>query len=255
MIMAEKIEKTNLTDIIKQMNVYQRISAVSTEVGKVKMGLDVSTGFGTNTYKASSINDVVDALTPLLGKYRLIVLPAEKEILMQEQIEKKNSKGQSVLQFFIRMKAIYRVINIDNPAEFVETVGYGDGIDTGDKAFGKSLTYARKVALIDVFNLSRGDDPDAEASPQEGYERVQKQAPKPKQEPKQEFNQSAMAVEHSTLIGELRALNIDVHEDTVANYIKEKAQVKSIDGGYLLTDLPAMSRVIAVMKAIIQSKK
>lgn len=238
-------EKVNPLDAIKQMNVYQRINAVSSEIGRVKMTLDVSTGYGNSSYKAVSINDVVDSLTPLLGKYRLAVIPAEKELLAQEQIERKTKNG-STTQFFIRMKAKYKVINIDNPAEFVETVGYGDGIDTGDKATGKAVTYCRKYALIDVFNLSKGDDPDVEASPQEGYEKVT---------PKQEYNQSAMAVEYTTLTGELRKLNVDIHDEKVAAYIKEKAQVNNLDGGYLLTDLPAMARVIAVMKAIIQSKK
>jgi hypothetical protein len=56
------------------------------------------------------------------------------------------------------------VVNIDKPNESIMSVGYGDGIDSGDKATGKATTYARKYALIDLFNLSKGDDPDKEAS-------------------------------------------------------------------------------------------
>lgn len=155
-------------EAVKAMNIYQRISAVSAEVGKVAMTLNVSTGNGS--YKAISINDVVDSLIPVLTKYRLAILPGEKEIIEQEQI-KTTSKYGDKTQFYIRLKATYTVVNIDNPDEKVSAVGFGDGIDSGDKATGKANTYARKYALIDLFNLSKGDDPDREASQE--YQKIE----------------------------------------------------------------------------------
>jgi hypothetical protein len=62
-------------------------------------------------------------------------------------------------------------VNIDKPEEKISAVEFGDGIDSGDKATGKANTYARKYALIDLFNLSKGDDPDREASQE--YQKIE----------------------------------------------------------------------------------
>lgn len=230
----------NFLDVVSKMNIYQKIGAVSYEVGRVQMSLNVDTGQG-KSYKAISINDVVDALIPLIGKYRLVILPGEKELLREEQIETSYKNGGKKTNFFVRMKSTYKVVNIDNPAEVVEAVGYGDGIDSSDKATGKALTYGRKYALIDLFNLSKGDDPDKEAS-EEGYTQPV-------------FNQSEMAVEFSKLVRELMNVGVDIHDETVSAYIKEKAEVNTVESGYLLTDLPGMARVIAVMKAVLDKRK
>lgn len=227
-------------EAIKAMNIYQRIGAVSYEIGRVQMSLNVDTGQG-KSYKAISINDVVDALIPLIGKYRLVILPGEKELRTEEQIETSYKNGGKKTNFFVRMKSTYKVVNIDNPAEFVEAVGYGDGIDSGDKATGKALTYGRKYALIDLFNLSKGDDPDKEAS-EEGFTQPV-------------YNQSQMAVEFSTLTRELLNIGVNFRDETVAKFIMDTAKVNTIDSGMLLTDLPGMARVIAVMKGILNKKK
>ena len=69
----------------------------------------------------------------------------------------------------MRIETTYRFVNLDNPSEYIETTVYGDGLDTGDKAPGKAMTYADKYALMKAYKLSTGDDPDKEASPEKGY--------------------------------------------------------------------------------------
>jgi len=160
-LMNEAADAIEAKEVIKNMSVWEKVFAVTAEIGKVQMTLDVDTGKGS--YKAISINDVVDSLIPLMTKYRLIAVPLEKEIVEQEQITTTNKYGERT-QFYVRMRANYAVVNIDKPEERITACGYGDGIDSGDKATGKAITYARKYALIDIFNLSKGDDPDREAS-------------------------------------------------------------------------------------------
>ena len=152
----------------EEMNIYQRIHAITAEIGKVQQSLDVATKVDKNgntlkSYKAISINDVVDAALPLLEKYRVIVYPIEKKIVKDEQIVTTSTYGERT-NFFVRMEIKYRFVNIDKPEEFIEVTGFGDGIDSGDKANGKANTYARKYALIDALNISKGDDPDVEKS-------------------------------------------------------------------------------------------
>lgn len=159
---ADELERFgNYENDIRSMSVWEKVHAVSSNIGRVQMSLDVDTG--KSSYKAVSINDVVDTLQPHLEHYRLVVVPCEKEIIEQAQITTTTKYGEKQ-QFYVRMKASYAIVNVDKPSEVVVSHGYGDGIDSGDKATGKATTYARKMCLIDAFNLSKGDDPDREAS-------------------------------------------------------------------------------------------
>ena len=65
-------------------------------------------------------------------------------------------------------------INADNKIEKAILVG----LDTGDKAPGKAMTYADKYALMKAYKLSTGDDPDKDASPEDGYKKVERKASK-----------------------------------------------------------------------------
>lgn len=161
------MEKEQIESIVKA-NIYQRIHAITAELGKVQQTLNVATKTDKNgrvlsSYKAVSINDVVDSALPLLEKYRVVVYPVTKEIIRDEQITTTTNYGEKT-NFFVRMKCTYRFVNIDKPEEYIDVIGYGDGIDSGDKANGKANTYARKYALIDALNISKGDDPDVKAS-------------------------------------------------------------------------------------------
>lgn len=153
---------------IEAMNIYQRVHAISSEIGKVSQSLSITTKTDKNgkpvaSYKAISINDVVDSALPLLTKYRVMVYPVDKEIIDAQQITTTTQYGEKT-NFFVRMKCTYRFVNIDKPDEYFDVIGYGDGIDSGDKSNGKANTYARKYCLIDALNLSKGEDPDEKLS-------------------------------------------------------------------------------------------
>lgn len=53
-----------------------------------------------------------------------------------------------------------RFVNIDEPAEFVDVVGAGYGVDEQDKGVGKAISYAVKYCLLKALGLETGDDPD-----------------------------------------------------------------------------------------------
>ena len=91
-----------------------------------------------------------------------------KETEYNGQVTKTNS-------LYMRVETIYRFINIDNKDEFIDIKAYGDGIDTGDKAPGKATTYADKYALMKAYKISTGDDPDKDASPEQGYKKETKE--------------------------------------------------------------------------------
>ena len=154
---------------IKKLNIYEKLSLIENEIGVVEKCLNVSMGKGS--YKAVSERDVLDAIKPIEQKYRVYSYPCDTEIINNEVLEKNNNYGTTTSQF-LRLKRVYRFVNIDKPDEYVDVVSYGDGIDTGDKAPGKAMTYADKYALMKAYKLSTGDDPDKDASPQEGYRKA-----------------------------------------------------------------------------------
>jgi hypothetical protein len=64
----------------------------------------------------------------------------------------------------MRVKTVYRFVDIDKPDDFIDITTYGDGIDSGDKAPGKAMTYGDKYALLKAYKIITGDDPDQTAS-------------------------------------------------------------------------------------------
>ena len=156
------------------MNIYEKLNEIINELGIVEKNLNVSTGKG-GSYKAVSEKDVLDAIKPIEYKYKIYSYPLNREVIADEQLEKistYNGKETKTISQFMRIKTTYRFVNIEKPEEFIDIVSYGDGIDTGDKAPGKAMTYSDKYALMKCYKVSTGDDPDKDAS--ENYNNAQK---------------------------------------------------------------------------------
>lgn len=187
--MSESKEKKVAEDIdIKSLNIYEKMSRITSELKVVEKGLDVKIN-NSASYKAVSERDVLDKVKPLEAKYRVFSYPFSRIITAEDKLLKRNENYGKVTEttsFFMRIETVYRFVNIDKPEEYVEINTYGDGIDTGDKAPGKAMTYADKYALMKAYKMSTGDDPDKDPSPEEGYKGKSKneQKPEPKAEPK-----------------------------------------------------------------------
>lgn len=153
----------------KDMNIYQKLHCITAEMQTVAKNLEIATrtdknGKVTRSYKAVSERDILDSVKPLEAKYRVKSYPHERLIIDSGFLENTDYNGNVKKSFYLRVQVTYRFVNIDNPSEYVETVAYGDGIDTGDKATGKAMTYADKYALMKMYQISTGDDPDQQAS-------------------------------------------------------------------------------------------
>lgn len=175
------MEKELTIEEIKKLNIYEKMSLITDEIGVIEKGLKVQIN-KSSSYKAVSERDVLDAVKPIEKKYRVYSYPSKRDLIDRDTLVKTTDYG-TTNTLFMRIETTYRFVNIDNPNEFVETIVYGDGLDTGDKAPGKAMTYADKYALMKAYKLSTGDDPDKEASPEKGYSKAEKEEPKatPKQ--------------------------------------------------------------------------
>lgn len=198
----EQVKKTPVKQELKQLNIYERLLLISTELQTVAKNLEVSMGSGK--YKAVGEADVLRAVKPLELKHRVYSYPVEREIIESGTLESQDYKGNVKKQLFERIQVVYRFINIDNTKEFVDITSYGDGIDSGDKSVGKAMTYADKYALLKAYKMVTGDDPDQEAS-NDLKSTATKKAPL-----------------DQVLLNEAQTLNIDL--GNVAKYLK-----KSVD--------------------------
>ena len=167
---------------IKKLNIYEKMSFITEEMGVVEKNLKVQVN-KTNSYQAVSERDILDNVKPLEKKYRVYSFPVDRKIIDNDILTKEveyNGEITKTNTIYMRLEITYRFINIDNPTEYIDIKTYGDGLDTGDKAPGKAMTYGDKYALMKGYKISTGDDPDKDPSPESGYKKDEVKA-SPKQ--------------------------------------------------------------------------
>ena len=153
---------------MSELNIYQRLSKITEELGVVAKNLSVGTG--RSSYKAVGEADILNAVKPLEIKHGVYSFPLDRELVSQEILQgekpgyKKDDPVVKTLKFFMRLKTTYRFVNIDKPSEFVDQVSYGDGVDSLDKSPGKAMTYSDKYSLMKAYKIMTGDDPDQKHS-------------------------------------------------------------------------------------------
>ena len=149
------------------MNIFEKLSAISTELMTVAKNLEV--GVGQNKYKAVGEADVLRAVKPLEAKYKVYSYPFSRTIIESgtienEGIDYKTKEKVVKKNLFERIEVVYRFVNVEDPKEYVDITSYGDGIDSQDKSVGKAMTYADKYALLKAYKIVTGEDPDQEPS-------------------------------------------------------------------------------------------
>lgn len=162
------------------MNIYQRIDAITAELEVVAKNLTVQ-ATKTSSYKAVGERDIIDAVKPLEHKYGVVSYPVSREILDDMTLESESEYIGIVTKrttFYIKIRTKYRFVNIEKPEEYIETETISDGIDSGDKGGGKAMTYGDKYALMKVYKISTGEDPDQKASEPTEYSKPTEKATK-----------------------------------------------------------------------------
>lgn len=206
---------------IKKLNIFEKLSLITEEIGTVAKGLEVQVNKKAS-YKAVSERDILDAVKPIEQKYRVYSYPLEREIVDRAILEKETDYGKTNT-LFMRLEIIYRFVNIDKPTEYIDITTYGDGLDTGDKAPGKAMTYGDKYALMKAYKISTGDDPDKEASPEKGYSKTITENKAPEGNTSEPTQKKTPGIT-SNQLNALSKLN-----DTNKAKIYEKYKVKSLE--------------------------
>ena len=135
--------------------VYAAIAAVMAELGKEGIGKDRRND--QQGYKFRGIDDVYNALAPVLAQHDLIVIP---RVLSREQVERKNSKGNAL--FYVTCQVEFTLIcSVDGSS--IQAVTYGEAMDSGDKATNKAMSAAYKYMAMQTFCIPTEGDNDADA--------------------------------------------------------------------------------------------
>ena len=191
------------------MNIFQKLAAITADMQTVAKNLSIDTGNG-KSYKAVSERDVLDTVKPLEAKHGVYSYPVNRETLESERLETETKYGVKT-SFYTRIKTVYRFVNMDDPTDYIETVVFSVGLDSGDKGDGKAMTYGDKYALLKAYKISTGDDPDQQASVDTVYRK-----PSEEQERRRILNDIYnMDITRKELDGFIQSRNPNLDADTV----------------------------------------
>lgn len=226
---------------VSQMNIYQKIMMVSSESGNIEKRLEIATktdknGKTLSSYKAASFWDIVDAIKPYLTLYHIAIIPEQdatcgKNVVSDDIVTRSTNYGDREERRVI-MWSTLRIVNTDDPHEYILSAGIGEGRDSGDKAYNKASTNSKKNATIDAFNLSIGDDPDKDASLEYYQTSENKQAYK-KDQKKDAKADMQISPELVTAINDerrqLESYGTNVRGEAFIEYLKKKTGFETSD--------------------------
>lgn len=138
------------------MKVYKAINAVQADLARD--GITKERRNQQQGYNFRGIDDVYNALAPLLAKHGLCVLP---RILSRDCVERQTQKG-GVL-FYVTVEAEFDFVSSEDGSKHTVRT-YGEAMDSGDKATNKAMSAAYKYAAFQAFAIPTEGDNDADAA-------------------------------------------------------------------------------------------
>ena len=133
----------------KDMNLYQRIIAVRQKVDYIQKDKSVSTGGGS--YKAVTHDAVTGILRQYLNDYGIVCIPNLVS-------SKAHDRVGDAKQFRYDATYSFQFVNADKPDESLSITIESHAMDNADKAPGKALSYAKKYAVLKLFEIETGED-------------------------------------------------------------------------------------------------
>lgn len=136
------------------MNLLQRINEVRKSIDYIKKDKAVSTGGGS--YQAVTHDQVTAMVRDHMVKHGIVSYPILVECISQPK--EVNANMETAKQF--RYEATYDIVfaNIDEPSDLITLRINAHAMDNADKAPGKALSYAKKYAVLKLFEIETGED-------------------------------------------------------------------------------------------------
>lgn len=135
--------------------VYAAIAAVMLEMSQV--GISKDRRNQQQGYNFRGIDDAYAALSPVLAKNKLLMLP---RVTSREQVERVTSKGGAI--FYTTVTAEFDLVSAEDGSKHtIATVG--EAMDSADKSSNKAMSAAYKYAAFQAFCIPTEGDNDADA--------------------------------------------------------------------------------------------
>lgn len=155
-----------------KLQVYTDIAAVMAELSQ--KGISKDRKNQQQGYKFRGIDDVYNALSELLSKHKLCILPF---CLGRESVERHTKTGSALFYTTVSMK--YTIVSAVDGSS-VECCTVGEAMDSADKSTNKAMSAAYKYLCLQMFCIPTEGDNDADATTPEPVV-SQRAAPKPQQ--------------------------------------------------------------------------
>ena len=119
------------------MKVYKSINAIQLALSKSGIAKDRTNSQGA-TYKFRGIDDVYNAISPLLAEHGLCILPRMLTRICDERI---SAAGKPL--FYVTVEAEFDFVAAEDGSKHTVKT-FGEAMDSGDKATNKALSAAYK---------------------------------------------------------------------------------------------------------------
>lgn len=153
------------------MTVYKAINAVQAALAKT--GISKANRNQQQGYNFRGIDDVYNALSPLLAEHGLCILP---RVLSRSVEQHQTAKGGTL--FYVTVEAEFDFVCAEDGSKHTVKT-YGEAMDSGDKATNKAMSAAYKYAAMQAFAIPTEGDNDADAQTHELAPRQPKPAAAP----------------------------------------------------------------------------
>lgn len=151
------------------MKVYKCINEVQSALSKVGISKDQKNEM--QKWKFRGIDDVYNALAPLLAEYGLCMLP---KVLSRNLVERTTQKGG--LLFYVTLEIEYTLVAVEDGSSHTIIV-VGEAMDSSDKATNKAMSAAYKYACIQTFCIPIEGEADADQTTVDDIKPLAKPAP------------------------------------------------------------------------------
>jgi hypothetical protein len=148
------------------MSVYKAINAVQSALAKTGISKDRTNTQGSG-YKFRGIDDVFNAVAPLLAEHGLCILPR----MISRHCDERQSKSGGQL-FYVTVEAEFDFVCAEDGSKHTVKT-FGEAMDSGDKATNKAMSAAYKYAAFQAFAIPTEGDNDADAHTHEVAARTQ----------------------------------------------------------------------------------
>ena len=139
--------------------VYQLIAAVSADLART--GISKAQKNDQQGYKFRGIDDVLNALAPMLATHGLVILP---RVMSRSQTERTTPRG-GVL-FYTLVEVEFDFVSSHDGSKHTVKV-FGEAMDSGDKSTNKAMSAAYKYAAFQTFCIPTEGDNDADKTTHE----------------------------------------------------------------------------------------